>query len=134
MPANLIAQQEIHIGTPLTVEGPSPSPPFVVVFEDDGETGYFYALDTSQADNPIVDALHIYNVKAVKDRSVLSQVQIVWSKDDKKAALLINKFPHAVFDFEARRGYCRTSFPPPVNGGWSHQGHAWNDSAISWLI
>ncbi len=26
----------------------------VVMFEDDGETGYFYAMDLDQKDNPIV--------------------------------------------------------------------------------
>ena len=35
-------------------------PPFWVVFEDAGDTGYLYALDAGREENPIFDALHIY--------------------------------------------------------------------------
>jgi len=113
------------------VEGPSPSTPFAAIFEDDGETGYFYALDTRQEENPIIDALHIYEVEAVTDKHRPSNVQIIWSLDDRKAALLINDYPHAVFDFDAKRGYCRSGFPPPVGDtGWSADGHEWDDSAL----
>lgn len=129
MAVKLIAEQQILVGEATVVEGASPTPPFVVVFEDDGETGYFYALDTSRADNPILDALHIYNVASVSDRDLPSTVQIVWSQDDRKAALLINKYPHAVFDFAAQRGYCRSGFPPPSSTGWTQHGHEWDDSA-----
>ena len=48
-----------------------------VVFEDDGETGYFYACET--VSGPILDALHIYNVKAVSDRDVPSEFKLGWS-------------------------------------------------------
>lgn len=92
MVAKLIAEQEIWVGEPSVVEGASPTPPFVVVFEDDGDTGYLYARDTSCADNPIVDALQIYNVAAVADRHLPSMVQLVWSQDGKKAALLTNRY------------------------------------------
>jgi hypothetical protein len=129
MPVKLVAEQEIRVGQPSVVEAASPTPPFVVVFEDDGTTGYFYALDTSRGDNPIVDALQIYNVAAVKDRHLPSKVQLVWSQDDKKAALLINKYPHAIFDFVACRGYCRTGFPSPKKTGWTQQDHKWDAKA-----
>lgn len=36
--------------------------PHSAFFEDDGETGYFYALDLNRSENMILDALHIYNV------------------------------------------------------------------------
>jgi hypothetical protein len=129
MAAKLVAEQEIRVGEPSVVEGASPTPPFVVVFEDDGDTGYLYALDISRADNPIVDALQIYNVAAVTDRHLPSTVQLVWSQDDKKAALLINRYPHAIFDFETHRGYCRTGFPPPSKNGWTKHSHEWDDRA-----
>lgn len=129
MAVKLVAEQEIRIGEPSVVEGASPTPPFVVVFEDDGSTGYLYALDTSRAGNPIVDALQIYNVASVTDSHLPSKVELVWSQDDKKAALLINRYPHAIFDFEARRGYCRTGFPPPSNNGWTQLDHDWDDKA-----
>jgi hypothetical protein len=129
MAVKLVAEQEIRVGETAFVQGASPTPPFVVIFEDDGTTGYFYAYDTSRTGNPIVDAMHIYNVADVTDKHLPSFVQIVWSEDDQKAALLINKYPHAIFDFSARRGYCRTGFPPPTTDGWTQHGHEWNDKA-----
>ena len=129
MAVKLIAEQEIRVGQPVVVAGASPTPPFSVVFEDDGDTGYFYALDTSRTDNPIVDAMQIYNTAAVTDRHLPSTVQIVWSPDDRKAALLINKYPHAIFDFAAKRGYCRTGFPVPAADGWTQHSHEWDDKA-----
>ncbi|MBT2145443.1 DUF2251 domain-containing protein [Rhodanobacter sp. LX-100] len=43
--------------------------------------------------------------------------------------MLINGYVHAIFDFSATRGYCRTGFPPPSkSGGW--HGHDWDDSAF----
>lgn len=129
MAVKVVAEQEIQIGEAAVIEGASPTPPFVVIFEDDGETGYFYALDMSHEDNPIVDALHIYNAASVTDRHLPAKVELVWSLDDKKAALLINEHPHAIFDFEARRGYCRTGFPPPAKADWTQHGHEWDDKA-----
>jgi hypothetical protein len=96
------------------------------VFEDDGTTDYLYGLDFSREDNPIVDALHIYNVERVADREKPSLVQLGWSQDGLKAVLLINGFPHALFDFEAKRGYCRSGFPPP-DRKWTRHDHAWDD-------
>jgi hypothetical protein len=128
MPVDLVAEETIKVGKKVTVEGPSPSTDFGVVFEDDGETGYFYGLDFSREKQPIVDALHIYNVKQVKDRAKPSLVQIIWSMDGLKAGLMINKYPHAIFDFEARRGYCRTGFPP-ADPKWSKFSHDWDDDA-----
>jgi len=72
--------------------------------------------------------LHIYNVRSVADKNLRSQAQIVWSEDGLKAALLIDRYPHAVFDFAARRGYCRSGFPPP-DSNWTKFDHAWDDSA-----
>ena len=130
MAVQLAAEQTITVGNKVVVEGPSPSQQVGVVFEDDGETGYLYGLDFAKQDNPIVDALQIYNVNHVTDRHKPSQVQLVWSSDGLKAALMINQHPHAIFDFEAKRGYCRTGFPPPMHTGFSTEGHAWDDEAL----
>lgn len=129
MPPEAVAEAMLIVGEPLTVEGPSPSSNFGIVFEDDGETGYLYGLDFSREENPILDALCIYNVEAVADRDKPSKVQLIWSSDGLKAALLINRYPHAVLDFEARRGYCRTGFPP-ADPKWTKFDHSWDDSAI----
>jgi len=47
MPVNVVTKQQITVGTEQFVEGAAPNGSFVVVFEDDGDTGYFYALDHS---------------------------------------------------------------------------------------
>lgn len=130
MAVTTVAEATLNVGQELVLEGPSPSAGFVTVFEDDGTTGYFYALDLSRTDNPIVDAVHIYNADNVTDRERPSNVRIVWSRDGLKSALLINDYPHAVFDFEAKRGYSRTGFPPPSKD-WSSESHEWDDSALS---
>jgi hypothetical protein len=131
MPIQVTAEHQFSVGTTTTVEGAAPDGPFVAVFEDDEDTGYFYALDTSGSGNPIQDALHIYNVANVTDRDKPSVVKIGWSSDSKKVVLLINGYPHAVFDFEVKQGYCRTGFPPSaMAGGWSPQGHKWAEAAI----
>jgi len=128
----LTGEQTFKVGEPTTVMGPAPAGTFSAVFEDDGDTGYFYGLDNAKGEQPIVDALHIYNAHEVTDRHIPSTAQIVWSGSGQQVALFINDYPHAVFDFEHRRGYCRTGFPPPVSA-FSPEGHEWSDEALEFL-
>ncbi|SHN20829.1 hypothetical protein SAMN05216593_11377 [Pseudomonas asturiensis] len=130
MPIYLAADQTLNVGQALVVEAPAQEGNFVVVFEDDEITGYFYALVPKGEENPIQDALHIYNVADVIDRDKPSNVRIGWSMDHTKAVLLINDQPHAVFDFQARQGYCRTGCPSPAGKSWSAKGHDWDDNAL----
>jgi len=123
------AQQTIKVGTECFVDSTSPGHPYAVVFEDDGDTGYFYAVNRNGRELAIQDALHIYNAANVTDGHVPSEAVIMWSVDGLKAALVINDYTHAIFDFEIRRGYCRTNFPPP-NDTWPQPSHAWSDSAL----
>jgi hypothetical protein len=100
-----------------------------VVFEDDGETGYFYACET--VNGPIFDALHIYDVASVKDRDRRSEYKIGWSPSGRQAMLMINGHAHAVFDFDERKGWCRAGSPPPSNNNeWSADGHEWDESCL----
>ena len=125
MPISVTAKEEFRVGSKFVIEGPNDDEPNLCVFEDDGETAYLYAVDISGKELAI-----IYNVKDVVDREQPSIAKIGWSMDGMKAVLLINDFPHAVVDFSARRGYCRTAFPPPdPTRGWS--GHEWNDDALN---
>ena len=134
MPVVLTAEKTFVVGNELVLEGASPRAGLAAVFEDDGNTGYFYAVDMSDLDNPIQDTLHIYNVQGVTDRHIPSKAQIVWSAEGTRAALLINGYPHAAFDFAGKRGYCRTGFPPHgVAGKWPQPSHAWDDAATDWL-
>jgi len=131
MPIQVTAETEFLVGVATVVEGWAPDRDFLAVFEDDEETGYFYAVDAATAANPIQDALHIYNVSSVTDREKPSVAKIGWSPDSTKVVLLINGFPHGIFDFEARRGYCRTAFPEPnPSSAWGKYRHEWSDDAI----
>jgi hypothetical protein len=138
---NQVEQQFMHeamflVGTPVTIPSGSPDNRHGAFFEDDGDSGYFYALDLSRPEDRVVDAVHIYNVENVVDRYRPSLVNILWSEDGSKCALLINNYPHAVFDFSAKRGYCRTNFPnfeESADERWRKSDHSWSDEAISWL-
>jgi hypothetical protein len=131
MPATICLEETLNVGSDTYFESVSPQGRYGVVFEDNKDTGYFYALDMNRngQENPILDALHIVNVQSVVDRDIPSTLQIAWSDDGLKAALIINKYLHAVFDFEAKRGYCRSSFPPP-DERWTEHGHQWDDSVM----
>jgi hypothetical protein len=122
------------VGENATVIAESASEPLATVFEDDGETGYFYAVDLRQ-EKQIADAVHIYNVASVVDRHRESEIEIVWSADGWKSLLLINRYPHAAFDFQQKRGYCRTGFPnfPQSSSDWQRYGHEWDDSVVAFF-
>jgi hypothetical protein len=117
-------EQEIRIGEEVVLSSNSSTSKYGVVFEDDRTVGYLYALELRGAQNKIVDAMHIYNVSSVVDRDKPSTIQILWSDDGLKAALLINNYPHAVFDFANHQGCCRTNFPSP---GPNCTRPEWND-------
>lgn len=104
------------IGQDTFFDSISPSSSFGVTFEDDLTTGYFYAVDT-QPELKILDALHIYNVADVIDKDKPCKIEIAWSDDGQIASLLINNYCHAIFDFEAKAGYCRNGFPD-CNRDW----------------
>ncbi|MDI9862283.1 DUF2251 domain-containing protein [Flectobacillus roseus] len=89
---------------------------YAVVFEDNGETGYFYAVDSKNM--KVLDGLHIYNVANVTDKHKPSTLKILWTEDESKAFLSINNYYHAVFDFRNKAGYCRTGFPES-NNSWT---------------
>ncbi len=132
MPAQITVSEPHVVGTPVVLEAPSPASNYVVVFEDDGDTGYLYGIDPAREEQPILDALHIYNVKNVVDRETASVVEVLWSEDGLKACLVIDQYPHAVFDFENRRACCRTNFPP-ADGGFSAS-HEWDERALQPFI
>ena len=133
MAGYIVAEETFTVGEEFFLEGASPSTQYAVVFEDDGQTGYLYACDTSRK-NSIVDAMQIYNVKNVTDKHLPSQATIAWSEDGLKAGLFINAYPHAVFDFVNKRGYCRTNFPAPSKEWFTfYQNHEWDESAVELL-
>ena len=90
---------------------------YSVAFEDNTETGYFYAIDRNNG-MTILDALHIYDVASVVDKHITSNIKILWTENQLKAILSINDYYHAVFDFENKAGYCRNGFPES-NNSWT---------------
>jgi hypothetical protein len=119
---------KLEVGKPATFEAHSPDGRYAIVFEDDGDTGFLYALDFSKKEeNPIQEAMSIYDVKSIADRAKPSEVILVWTADNRQAALFINSYPHAVFDFEKKRGYSRSNFPKPGKWGTDFK---WSESAI----
>ena len=52
-------------------------------------------------------------------------------EDQERVALLMNGRAEAVFDFAAKRAFCRSNFP--VASEWSPLGHAWDDHAADFL-
>lgn len=115
----LLREQAITPGTDTFIECVSEENNFAVVFEDDTDTGYFYALeiDPQSGEQKILDALHIYQVE--EDATpVAGMLNIIWSTDWLKCALVIDNKCHAVFDFENQGGYNRSEFPPP-NEVWT---------------
>ena len=118
----------------------SPNGKFAAFFEDEGKTGYFYAVDlmkqVDDSETAILDALHVYNVQDVVDGDRASRAVIVWDSEGVKCALLINGYAHAAFDFAWRRGYCRKNyptFPDNPDKSWITSDHTWSDEAIAWL-
>jgi len=146
----LMQEQSIVRGEDTFIESFSPENSYGVVFEDDGETAYFYAVekDTTGQGLRILDALHIYESAdpgPEEERSdsprpdpgkgspAASKLILVWSKDWKKCALVIDGFCHAIFDFEAQGGYNINAFPPP-NEFWTKGERQLTDELVKKLF
>lgn len=128
----------LHLGMPTVVESNADGSPYGAIFEDDGKVAYFYGLDKRLVTQPIVDSVYVYNVSHVLDHPtteldvhVPCDVDIVWSPDQQRVALLLNGRAHAAFDFGGKRAYCRSNFP--ITSEWSIHGHAWDDTAVDFL-
>ena len=130
MPLTIAARETLRVGQPLVLDADSPGGRYATVFEDDGETGVFYAIDTDVEDgNPVQDALLVYVCADVGDADDASTLEIGWSDDGLKALLLINDAPHAAFDFARRQGWCLTALPErAVNRAWSTASRQWSEA------
>jgi hypothetical protein len=120
-------------GEDLFVESFATENPYGVVFEDDGEAAYFYAVEKDEqgAGLRILDALHVYESADREEDAdggdpppgpikplAPADLKIIWSRDWLKCALVLDGFVHALFDFESQSGYNINEFPPP-NSFWS---------------
>jgi hypothetical protein len=140
MKGYLMQDREWIPGEDLFLESLALENAFGVVFEDDGHAAYFYAVekDKEGAGVQILDALHIYEADA-EDQGragagkTAKKLQIVWSRDWLKCALVIDGQCHAVFDFEVHGGYNINEFPPP-NEIWTQGERKLTDEIIQRLF
>ena len=121
-----------HVGVPFAVTFSAPQGRFGVVFEDDGDTGYAYAIRRRRVRSPeVLDALHLYNVTLVKDRDREHSVEVRWSPDGTRAAVLLNGHVHAAIAFAEQRAGCMNAFPPP--SPWCRSSHQWDPALVEFL-
>lgn len=120
MKGYLLKDQAFVAGEETFIESSSSENNYAVVFEDDTETGYFYAIELSKetGGQQILDAVHIYEAGDIEAEKRPGVIKIIWSTDWLKCALLINNYCHALFDFARQGGYCRNAFPP-ANEIWT---------------
>ena len=115
----LMQEQKWTPGKDLFIESSSPENRYGVIFEDDGEATYFYAVEKDEQGEGlrVLDALHIFE-PGDDDTSPSTDLKIIWSRDWLKCALVLDGFVHALFDFENQGGYNINEFPPP-NDFWT---------------
>jgi hypothetical protein len=131
----LMQEQNWVAGQDTFIESLSPENHYGVVFEDDGETAYLYAMEKDKEGTGlrVLDALHIRNTEAGETAPDPANLKIVWSRDWMKCALVIDGYVHALFDFEAHGGYNINEFPPP-NEFWTKGDRKLSDEVIQKLF
>lgn len=134
----LMQEQKWVPGEDLFIESFASENRYGVVFEDDGEAAYFYAVekDENGAGLSILDALHIYERKENEEAAEATEAKpllIIWARDWMKCALVIDGYCHALFDFEAHGGYNINEFPPP-NEFWTKGDRKLTDELIRSLF
>jgi hypothetical protein len=113
----------LTLGTPKAIGSQHPTiKNYEVFFEDDGETGYFYALDFAiSKDLPIQDAALVY--QRLEPREV--QLDIVWSKTLPRAILFCDRQSQAVFAFDLKKCWAHSGYPAGQWGDKSWSADAW---------
>ena len=155
----LMQEKALVRGEDTFIESFSQENRYGVIFEDDGETGYFYAVEKDEEGQGlrVLDALHIYEVEDAADADgnvaageadaggemdaaaanegerPVSKLLIIWSRDWKKCALVIDGYCHAIYDFEDRGGHNINEFPPP-NEIWTQGDRKLTDALIRSLF
>ncbi len=132
MKGYLLQEQAIVIGEETFIDSRASENDYGVVFEDDTETAYFYAvkISGSEAEQLVLDALHIYNVDEIDETERKATLRILWSKDWQRCALIINSYCHAVIDFKHQGAYNRNEFPPP-NDFWTKSDRQLTDEMVT---
>jgi hypothetical protein len=98
---------------PTSVLSNSPIQGCETSFQHEIDTGDFFAWDWRCDDGTQqpVGSLLIYSGESTIWLNRELEIEIRWSLGGLQSALLIDGYTHAVFDFAARCGYCRTGQP-----------------------
>jgi hypothetical protein len=118
-------QKVVEHGTARTIISTHPDRRYAIIFEDDTETGYVYALDQHRDGDPICDAALIY--QGLPDGEFA--LEIFWHPDRATAAISADNTPQCVIDFETQRIWCRSGFPP-ADPAWTSNDKAWTDDCL----
>lgn len=111
-PQFYIADDRLHkIGEKAQLQALFEIADYGAVFEDDGDTGYFYLLD----EDGVIDALHIYNADEIADRDIPANIVILANESCTIFALAINDVIFAIFDTEKKFGKNLSAFPEVVS-------------------
>jgi len=109
---NLLTVETLNVGQETFIESCPDTVDNAVIFEDNGETGYLYAIERKTDEElKILDAVNIYDVARVTDKEIPSEIKIFWTDDFERVGLVINDYCHAIIDFKNKVGLCRTGFP-----------------------
>jgi hypothetical protein len=134
MEKDQIFREKLEFGRIAVFPYDSSDEPYAVVFEDDGETGYWYAGAVDENGSAeILDAVQLYVVKDLGDPVEPAEIVMKWSATGRQAIILINDIPQAIYDFENQQAYCRSGFPEPDGNGWCKNDHQWSESALSFF-
>jgi hypothetical protein len=121
------ASVPLYIGRSTLVVSLAQAGPYGVVFEDDGVAGLLYGLDRRRGEgvSAVVDYLLIYQVvRGQAEQGVRNQLDVVWTADGRKAALLINSQAYAFYAFDLVVASARSGQPSAQERGYTET-HDW---------
>jgi hypothetical protein len=79
---NLITVETFSVGHETFIESCPDTVDNAVIFEDNGETGYLYAIERNTGEElKILDAVNIYDVARVTDKEIPSEIKFFWTDD-----------------------------------------------------
>ena len=116
-PVRITPTEEVVLKTSSSVSG------HACVFEDDGTTGYLYALkpaENGDAIGPIADAVLVYQYTEGNPRQHSAELQFQWTDSGSCCGLVLDGHLYALFDFDTQTGFSISGFPPASEtGGWA---------------
>lgn len=101
------------------------------VFEDDGRTGYLYALIYDGSAQPIKDAVQIYDAEAAANDHE-HELTFVWSASGDQCGLFLDGVLEGFVDFDRKLVSARSNFP--AISPWSKEPRAaWRDDFVEYF-